>query len=70
MGNDDSQIYTFDMRKLETAKLIHKDHISAVVDIDYAPTGQEFVTASYDKTIRIFKAREGKSREAYHGKRM
>jgi WD repeat and SOF domain-containing protein 1 len=55
------------MRKLEVIKLIHKDHISAVTDIDYAPTGTEFVTGSYDKTIRIFNTLEGKSREVYHG---
>ena len=28
------------------------DHISAVTDVDYAPTGREFVTGSYDKTVR------------------
>jgi len=30
VGNEDSNCYTFDMRKLETVKLIHKDHILAV----------------------------------------
>jgi WD repeat and SOF domain-containing protein 1 len=30
VGNEDSNCYTFDMRKLETIKLIHKDHILAV----------------------------------------
>ena len=55
---------------MSTIKLIHKDHISAVTDLDYAPTGKEFVTASYDKTLRIFPSDQGKSREAYHGKRM
>jgi len=28
------------MRKMEKAKIIHKDHISAVMDIDYSPTGR------------------------------
>ena len=40
------------------------------MDLDISPTGREFVTASYDKTIRIFNATEGRSREIYHGKRM
>ena len=40
------------------------------MDIDYAPTGKEFVTGSYDRTIRMFRVDEGKSRETYHGKRM
>ena len=40
------------------------------MDLDYAPTGREFVTGSYDKTVRIFDVNAGKSREVYHGKRM
>ena len=34
--------------------MIHKDHVTAVLDIDFSPTGREFVTGSFDKTIRIF----------------
>ena len=49
---------------------ISKDHVSAVLDIDYSPTGKEFVTGSYDKTIRIFEASQGRSRDVYHTKRM
>lgn len=30
VGNDDGNAYTFDMRKLESAKMIHKDHIKAM----------------------------------------
>jgi DDB1- and CUL4-associated factor 13 len=70
VGNEDSNLYTYDMRKLETVKMIHKDHILAVLDVDYSPTGKEFVTGSYDKTVRIFKVNEGRSRECYHTKRM
>lgn len=40
VGNDDSNCYSFDMRKMDKAKTIHKDHIGAVTDIDYAPTGR------------------------------
>lgn len=70
IGNENSHCYTFDMRKLDQAKMIHKDHVNAVLDIDFAPTGKEFVSASFDKTIRIFKANGGVSREVYHTKRM
>lgn len=70
VGNENSNCYTFDMRKLDQAKMIHKDHIQAVLDIDFAPTGREFVTASFDKTIRIFPFNDGRSREVYHTKRM
>lgn len=33
---------------------VHMDHVEAVVDVDYSPTGREFVSGSYDKSIRIF----------------
>ena len=70
VGNEDSNCYTFDMRNLDKIRMIHKDHILAVLDIDYSPTGKEFVTGSFDKTIRIFSNSEGNSRECYHDKRM
>ena len=50
--------------------MIHKDHVSAILDIDFSPTGREFVTGSFDKTIRIFPINGGWSREVYHTKRM
>lgn len=40
------------------------------MDLDYAPTGKEFVTGSYDRTVRIFNINQGKSREVFHGQRM
>ena len=69
-ANEDHNSYTFDMRNLSIAKNILKDHVSAVLDINYSPTGQEIVTGSYDKTIRIFNVNQGHSRDAYHLKRM
>jgi len=70
VANEDHNVYTFDMRKLDIALNVHKDHVSAVLDIDYSPTGEEFVTGSYDRTVRIFRHSEGRSREVYHTKRM
>lgn len=70
VANEDHNCYTFDMRKMSQALNVHKDHASAVLDIDYSPTGQEFVTGSYDKSIRIFPVTKGTSREVYHTKRM
>ncbi|MES1916178.1 MAG: hypothetical protein MHM6MM_008022 [Cercozoa sp. M6MM] len=59
---EDHRAYTFDMRKLNRALNVHKDHVNAVLSIDYSPTGREFVTGSYDRTVRIFDARNGHSR--------
>lgn len=61
-GNEDHNTYVFDMRKLNRALNVLKDHVAAVMDVDYSPTGEELVTGSYDRTIRIYKAREGHSR--------
>lgn len=41
---------------------VHMDHLSAVLDVDYSPTGRELVSASFDKTIRIFGKDAGHSR--------
>ncbi|XP_062105935.1 uncharacterized protein LOC133817436 [Humulus lupulus] len=69
-ANEDCNCYSYDARKLSEAKCVHKDHVSAVMDIDYSPTGREFVTGSYDRTVRIFPFNGGHSREIYHTKRM
>lgn len=37
---------------------------------DWAPTGREFVSGSYDRTVRLWTAGEGKARDTYHTKRM
>jgi WD repeat and SOF domain-containing protein 1 len=70
VANEDQNLYSFDMRKLDQATMIHKDFLNAVMDVSYSPTGREFVAGSYDKTVRIFNSRSGKSREVYHTKRM
>ena len=71
-------VYTFDMRALDHALMIHKDHVSAVMSVDYAPTGREFVSGGYDRTVRLWDAHNvgltggggGRSKEVYHTKRM
>lgn len=70
LANEDHNLYTFDMRNLDKALLIHKDHVSAVMDVAFSPTGREFVSGSYDRTVRIFNSSSHRSREIYHTKRM
>ena len=53
-ANEDYNLYQFDMRQLKRPTNVHKDHVSAVTCVDFAPTGKEFVSGSYDKTVRIF----------------
>ncbi|EDO06874.1 Sof1-like domain family protein [Babesia bovis T2Bo] len=68
-ANEDSNLYTFDMRNLERALMVHKGFTNAVTDVDYNPAGIEFVAASFDKGVRLFSL-GGKSRDAYFNRRM
>eukprot|EP00761_Pharyngomonas_kirbyi_P009996 gb/GECH01010014.1/.p1 GENE.gb/GECH01010014.1/~~gb/GECH01010014.1/.p1 ORF type:complete len:453 (+),score=96.82 gb/GECH01010014.1/:1-1359(+) len=76
VGCDDFDCYTFDMRRLDRMLHVHSGHVGPVTDIDYSPTGDEFASASWDKTLRLFPTRDiGRrqvqhSRDVYHTKRM
>jgi WD repeat and SOF domain-containing protein 1 len=61
--------------ELDKSLIVHRDHVSAVLDVCYSPTGKEFVSASYDRSIRIFTVKpgwesKGRSREVYTAPRM
>jgi len=69
-ANEDHNVYIFDMRKLNRALNVLKDHVAAVMDVEFSPTGEELVTASYDRTVRLWNRDRGHSRDVYHTKRM
>jgi WD repeat and SOF domain-containing protein 1 len=69
-ANEDCNLYTYDMRNMSSAICVHRDFTSSVTDIDYSPTGREFVAGSYDRSIRIYPFNKGHSRELYHTERM
>ncbi|GAB6018710.1 hypothetical protein CHUAL_000386 [Chamberlinius hualienensis] len=69
-ANEDHTLHSFDFRSLKSSCNIFKDHVDAVIDVDYSPTGKELVSGSYDKTLRIFPTSASHSREVYHTKRM
>ncbi|XP_052895340.1 DDB1- and CUL4-associated factor 13 [Anopheles moucheti] len=70
VANEDHNLYTYDTRQLTHPLKIHHGHVGSATSVDYAPTGKEFVSGSYDKTIRIFDAAKANSKEVYHTKRM
>jgi len=70
LANEDHNIYIFDMRNLKRALNVLKDHVAAVMDVEFSPTGEELVSASYDRSIRLWKRDSGHSRDIYHTKRM
>lgn len=69
-ASEDHNAYLYDMRNLKRALNVLQDHVAAVLDVDFSPTGQELVTGSYDRTVRLFNATQGHSRDVYHTKRM
>ncbi|EFA80999.1 hypothetical protein PPL_05834 [Heterostelium album PN500] len=70
LANEDENCYQYDIRNLKKAVCVYRDHVGSVLDIDFSPTGTEFVTGSYDKTIRIFPVESYSSREVYFTNRM
>lgn len=70
VANEDHNIYIFDMRKMDRALNVLKDHVAAVMDVEFSPTGEELVSASYDRTVRLWNRAQGHSRDIYHTKRM
>jgi WD repeat and SOF domain-containing protein 1 len=70
VANEDCNLYTFDMRNLTQAIGRHWDHGMAVLDVCYSPNGQEFLSASYDATVRLWNLDSQRSRDVYHTKRM
>lgn len=63
--------FSLSMRNLTSATQIYKDHVAAIMSVNYSPTGQELVSGSYDRTIRLWNVGQGShSRDVYHTKRM
>ena len=70
VANEDHNCYIFDMRKLSRSLNVLKDHVAACMDVQFSPTGEELVSAGYDRTIRLWNRSGGHSRDIYHTKRM
>ncbi|KAH9947771.1 WD40 repeat-like protein [Amylocystis lapponica] len=70
LASEDHNLYTFDIRALQTPTQIYKAHVAAVMSCDWSPTGTEFVSGGWDRTVRIWKEGVGTAPEVYHTKRM
>ncbi|KAI9692798.1 MAG: rRNA-processing protein sof1 [Bogoriella megaspora] len=70
LASEDHNIYIFDCRNMSRALNILKDHVAAVMSIAFSPTGEELVSGSYDRSIRLWSRSKGHSRDIYTTKRM
>ncbi|EJD51858.1 WD40 repeat-like protein [Auricularia subglabra TFB-10046 SS5] len=70
LASEDHNLYTYDIRSLEKPSQIYKGHVAAVMSCDWSPTGTEFVSGGWDRTVQIWKEGMGHSPETYHSKRM
>ncbi|KAI0791559.1 WD40 repeat-like protein [Irpex lacteus] len=70
LASEDHNLYTFDVRSLKEPTHIYKGHVAAVTSCDWSPTGLEFVSGGWDRTVRVWKEGVGTQPEVYHTKRM
>lgn len=70
IANEDHNTYIFDMRNMKRALQVLKGHVAAVMSVEFSPTGEELITGSYDRSIRLWERAKGHSRDTYHTKRM
>jgi len=70
VASEDHNGYIFDMRNMKRALQVLKGHVAAVMSIEFSPTGEELITGSYDRSIRLWERQKGHARDIYHTKRM
>ncbi|KAG4953351.1 hypothetical protein JHK87_038945 [Glycine soja] len=57
-ANEDGNCYSYDARKLDEAKCVHKDHVSAVVFcVKFSGDGSYVISGSDDTNLRLWKAK-------------
>mmetsp|Transcript_6408 Transcript_6408/g.16429 ORF Transcript_6408/g.16429 Transcript_6408/m.16429 type:complete len:393 (-) Transcript_6408:11-1189(-) len=70
VANEDSNIYTFDLRNTKQAKKVYRDHVMPVNCIEHDSKGQNFISGSSDTTIRFFRNNKPTSLDIFFTKRM
>jgi WD repeat and SOF domain-containing protein 1 len=70
LASEDHNLYTFDVRSLKAPTNVYKAHVAAVMSCAWSPTGLEFVSGGWDRTVRIWSEGRGARPEVYHTKRM
>jgi WD repeat and SOF domain-containing protein 1 len=70
LANEDSNVYSFDLRNIGKISKIYKGHVMPVLCIDQNPKYGNIVTGSYDNTIRLFENNKPLNTQVYFTQRM
>jgi len=70
VANENSNIYTFDLRNIIKPKKIYKDHVMSVNCLEHSSTGDSILTGSSDTTARLFNLKVDKLVNVFYSERM
>mmetsp|Transcript_40254 Transcript_40254/g.82389 ORF Transcript_40254/g.82389 Transcript_40254/m.82389 type:complete len:404 (-) Transcript_40254:2157-3368(-) len=70
LANEDSNLYTFDIRNLNQVKKVYQGHVLPVLSLDQDRNNQTILSGSCDSTIRIFSKSFPGNSEIFHTQRM
>lgn len=70
IANENSNIYTFDLRNILKPKKIFKDHVMSVNCLEHSSNGDFLLSGSSDTTARLFDFRLDKSVNIFYSERM
>mmetsp|Transcript_6206 Transcript_6206/g.14652 ORF Transcript_6206/g.14652 Transcript_6206/m.14652 type:complete len:434 (+) Transcript_6206:46-1347(+) len=70
LANEDSNLYTFDLRNLSQVKKVHQGHVLPVLSLAQDLKNQDLVSGSLDSTIRTFPKSPAQKSEVFFSQRM
>jgi len=70
IANEDSNLYKFDIRKINHVKKTYKGHVMPVQSIDQEKTGKLIISGSLDRTIRVHNSNTNFNANIFSSSRM
>jgi WD repeat and SOF domain-containing protein 1 len=70
VANEDSNLYSFDIRKINNVLKIYKGHVMPVQSLDQEEKGGMIISGSLDRTIRVFSPKSDFKANVFSSSRM
>lgn len=70
VANENSNIYTFDLRNIIKPKKIYKDHVMSVNCLEHGSAGDSLLTGSSDTTARLYNLKVDRLVNVFYSERM